>query len=204
MEPTASLTPQIVQSSHIGAVAATMAGAFVDDPCWGWVFNDPDPQRRYEQQVAFWSLALAGSIEHHFVWTTPGYEAATIWIVPGAPEYTEPSAAKVYPLLDELLGARSELAKEVCERFDAAHPHDEEHFYLSLFGTHPDHRGKGIGMRLLADNLTQIDAHHQPAYLESTNDANLRRYESVGFEFAGSFELPDDGPIVRQMWRVAR
>ena len=83
-------------------------------------------------------------------------------------------------------------------------PRNEDHFYLSLIGTHPDHRGAGIGMGLLRENLALIDREGAPAYLESSNPANLARYQSVGFERCGSFQLPDDGPEVTTMWRPAR
>jgi hypothetical protein len=71
------------------------------------------------------------------------------------------------------------LVFEVFDRFEAAHPRTQDHYYLSLLGTHTEHLGAGIGMRLLADNLVRLDALRVPAYLESTNPANLRRYESV-------------------------
>ena len=123
-----------------------------------------------------------GSIEHRWVWTTPRYEAVSLWIPPGCPELAEPYAARLEPLLDELLGPRSALLVDVFNRFENAHPREEEHFYLSLLGTHPDHRGRGLGMGLLAENLALIDAAGAPAYLESSNPVNLGRYQSVGFE----------------------
>ena len=45
-------------------------------------------------------------------------------------------------------------------------------WYLSLLGTHPDHRGHGFGMRLLAENLKVVDTERTPAFLESTNPIN--------------------------------
>jgi hypothetical protein len=59
-------------------------------------------------------------------------------------------------------------------------------------------------MALLAENLARIDAEGRPAYLESTNAANLDRYRSAGFADLGGFELPDGGPTVVTMWRDAR
>ena len=56
-------------------------------------------------------------------------------------------------------------------------------------------------MALLADNLARIDAEGRPAYLESTNPANLERYRSFGFADRGTFTLGDDGPAVTTMWR---
>jgi GNAT superfamily N-acetyltransferase len=79
--------------------------------------------------------------------------------------------------------------------------HDRPHFYLSLLGTDPAHRGKGLGMALLAENLALIDAEGMPAYLESSNPVNNRRYESVGFVAVGELSTPDDAHVVTTMWR---
>jgi hypothetical protein len=43
-----------------------------------------------------------------------------------------------------------------------------------------------------------------PAYLESSNPANLDRYRRLGFVERGEFSLPADGPTVTTMWRTAR
>jgi GNAT superfamily N-acetyltransferase len=83
-----------------------------------------------------------------------------------------------------------------------AHPR-QPHYYLSLFGTHSDHRGKGLGMRLLAENLSRIDSEGMPAYLESSNPANLKRYESVGFAERDELVAPS-GAVVTTMWRPAQ
>ena len=74
---------------------------------------------------------------------------------------------------------------------------------LSILGTHPDHRGHGIGMALVADTLERIDQEHAAAYLESSNPANDARYESVGFVRIGEFAAPG-GPSVATMWRDPR
>jgi hypothetical protein len=39
-----------------------------------------------------------------------------------------------------------------------------------------------------------------PAYLESTNPANLKRYESVGFQERERLTMPS-GAVVTTMWR---
>ncbi|MGZ6342745.1 MAG: GNAT family N-acetyltransferase, partial [Candidatus Limnocylindrales bacterium] len=73
-----------------------------------------------------------------------------------------------------------------------------------LLGTHPAHRGRGIGMELLQHNLGRIDAFGAPAYLESSNPANDHRYERLGFKRRGQFTLPEQGPVVTTMWRAPR
>ena len=90
---------------------------------------------------------------------------------------------------------------ELWRRFAANHPRDEPHAYLSLLVNHPDHRGQGIGQRLLAEDLARFDADGVPAYLESTNPGNDHRYERAGFERIGGFQaVLDDAPI-STMWR---
>lgn len=78
------------------------------------------------------------------------------------------------------------------------------HFYLSLLATDPAQRGLGHGLRLLEDNLREVDAQGAPAYLEASNPANVRLYERHGFRLTGSFDLPADGPTVHTMWRDER
>jgi len=75
------------------------------------------------------------------------------------------------------------------------------HYYLSLLATHDHHRGKGLGMALLRENLALIDAEGMPAYLESTKRGIFSRYERLGFGSIGAFTLPGSGPRVDQLWR---
>jgi GNAT superfamily N-acetyltransferase len=104
-------------------------------------------------------------------------------------------------MLHDLAGDRAGEVLDLVERFDVSHPAEPAHYYLSLLGTHPGHRGKGLGMALLARNLITIDAEGVPAYLESTNGANDKRYESQGFRRVGSFSRPDDQVTISTMWR---
>ena len=194
-----ALKVRVAGSADVSGVARTLAEAFFLDPVWGWAFADPT--RRRAQHEAWFRLLIASALAHQWVWTTPAYEAVSVWVPPGCPELSESDEAQLGPMLEESLGTRAELVMEVFDRFEAAHPRGQDHFYLSLLGTHSDHRGSGIGMGLLADNLVRLDAAHMPAYLESTNPANLRRYESVGFAVWGTFDLPAGGPTVTTMWR---
>jgi GNAT superfamily N-acetyltransferase len=196
------VTIRAATADDVAEVATTLTGAFDADPVWSWVF--PDPDRRAAQLHALWTLCLEGSIEHGWVWTTGGHEACALWIPPGKPELTEPSASRLQPLLDDVAPDRAATARFVFEAFDTHHPDDRPHFYLSLLGTRPGHRGSGVGMGLLRDNLDRIDAEQAAAYLESSNPANLDRYRSVGFEPVVEFPLADDGPVVTGMWRDRR
>jgi hypothetical protein len=58
-------------------------------------------------------------------------------------------------------------------------------------------------MALLADNLARIDAEGAPAYLESSDSANARRYERLGFVRIGEFMPPHEHETISTMWRDA-
>jgi len=183
-------------------VVRTLAEAFYEDPVWGWAFDDG--ARRLEQHSAWFRLVVNSGIEHGAVWTTPGYEAVSVWVPPGCPELLPADEALLQPTIERLTGDRAAVILSAFDRFEAMHPHDSEHHYLSLLATRTRHRGHGYGMRLLGENLARLDAEGAAAYLESTNPANVRRYQAAGFELMSSYELADGGPPVDQMWRAPR
>ena len=193
------MNDRVAGPADISGVAGTLVEAFYLDPVWSWAYSDP--RHRKAQYFAWFQLLIGSAVEYQWVWMTPGYEAVSVWVPPGCPELNEADESQLGPMLVDLVGERAELLMEVFECFEAAHPRTRDHYYLSLLGTHTDHRGSGLGMTLLAANLARIDAVGMPAYLESTNPRNLQRYASVGFEVCGTFDLPDDGPTVTTMWR---
>jgi GNAT superfamily N-acetyltransferase len=151
---------RVATEVDLDGVSRTLWAAFGDDPLWSWAFPDRDKLK------VWWRFLITSALRYPWVSTTSGYAAASVWIPPGGSELTELEEASVEPLLDDLLGARSGEVIELLERFGASRPTGESHYYLSLLGTHPDHRGQGLGMALLADNLAKIDEEAMPAYLE--------------------------------------
>lgn len=189
-------------AADIDRVTAIITLAFARDPLWGHAMARPDGSTAHHG--AFWRLFVEGALRYPCTWLAGGGEATSIWIPPGGTEMTSEQEQRLADLAGDQLGAAAGDYFELLSRFEAAHPRAEPHYYLTLLGTHPDHRGQGIGMRLLAHDLEQVDAEHAPAYLESSNPANDRRYASVGFEPHGEFRYPGGGPVVTTMWRAAR
>jgi GNAT superfamily N-acetyltransferase len=128
--------------------------------------------------------------------------AVALWIPPGGTELSDELDAACRALVTASLepGAAARMF-ELWDRFEANHPRDVPHAYLSLLATHADHRGKGAGQRLLAENLERWDAVGVPAYLESTNPGNDHRYERAGFRRIGGFTAVLDDAPVSTMWR---
>lgn len=187
--------------ADVDAIVAAMTTAFFDDPMWGPAF--PDVNRRAQQASALWRLAVTSSLRYPWMLVTGNVESAALWIPPGGSELTSEEESDFEEFLvgitdrtvaDGILG--------IFGRLEEAHP-SEPHFYLSLLATHSDHRGRGLGMGLLTENLARIDALGAPAYLESCNPANNKRYASVGFTARDTITLAS-GHVVTTMWRPAR
>lgn len=193
--PAADLVVGPAGADDASGVVDVIASAFGSDPTWSWAFPDPAARRR------FWEFAVEGALRYPWVFKTPRFEAASVWVPPGGTEFSQDQEATLPALLEELVGSRAAEVAELMRRFDAAHPRAEPHFYLSLLGVGVEQRGRGLGMALLKENLARVDAHRMPAYLESSNPANNHRYESVGFTQVASFRAPGGGPTVTGMWR---
>jgi GNAT superfamily N-acetyltransferase len=189
--------------ADLGAVTETMTTAFAADPVWG-AYSFPEAGTRLEASRRFWEYYLRAAMRLPATFVTPGCEAAAVWVPPGEAELTPEQEAGFAELVAGLVGrAQARVVLGAFDRLDAAHPHDEPHWYLSLLATHTDHRGRGLGMGLLAACLETVDAARLPAYLESTNPANDDRYRRLGFEPCGRVVLPGGVPVTT-MWRPAR
>ncbi|GAA3844370.1 GNAT family N-acetyltransferase [Streptomyces coacervatus] len=187
-------------AADIDAIVSTFTSAFFHDPVWGPAF--PDSQRRAAQAAVMWRVYVTSALRYPWSLVTPDAEAAAIWIPPEGVELMPEEADGLEGQLARVSSADTARAiMAVGDRFEAAHP-AEPFFYLTILGTHADHRGKGLGMGLLAESLARIDEVGAPAYLESTNPANLKRYESVGFGVRDEIVLPT-GQVVTTMWRAA-
>lgn len=196
---------RLARSDDLPTLLECLAGAFFEDPVWGlWSFPDPETRAAgLSRLLGFWARA---GIRHEWSWLAGPegtVQAGTVWIPPGRSETTSEDDAIFGPLIEELYGPRAPAAKALFESFEENHPQDEPHYYLSLLGTGREHAGRGIGMSLMRANLARIDGEHRPAYLESSNAANVARYESLGFRPRSRFG-PPGGPVITTMWRPAR
>ena len=184
--------------AHASSVVDVIAGAFLNDPTWSWAFPDPAARRHW------WKHCIDGALRYPWTFKTDGFETVSVWIPPSGTEFSHDGELGIPSLLKELVGSRASEVAELLRRFDQAHPRSEPHYYLSLLGTRDEHRGHGLGMALLKENIARIDAERMPAYLESSNPDNNHRYESVGFVSVVSFQAPGDGPVVTGMWRKSQ
>lgn len=188
---------RVATADELDTLSETLTLAFREDPVWSWGFSVRESG--LDGMRSAWRLYLRSALDYGWVWRTEDGAAVALWIPPGKPDLVPGDEERFEPLMRETLGSRAELLFDAFERFEEARP-SEPHYYLSLLGTHPDHSGQGWGMGLLADNLVRIGAEGVAAYLESSNPANVPRYERLGFAVFDEFAV-GEGIAVAQMWR---
>ena len=184
----------------LGLVTETLSLAFLHDPVWGVALARPDGSTVHH--AAYWQIYVEGALRYSTVFMTDDASAVSVWIPPGGTDLSDAGEKAIAQLVRATLEPAGVQAMfDLWDRFAVNHRHDEPHAYLSLLATHPDHRGQGIGQRLLAEDLARWDATRVPAYLESTNPANDHRYERAGFRRISGFQAVLDEAPVSTMWR---
>ena len=190
----------LATESDLDLAVATIVAAFDQDPLWSWLF--PDSRKRAAQHATVFGLYAEAAQPKDGVWMADQRASAVaIFTPPGEGELSPEAEARLERFIEDSLGDHAPAALATFERFEAATPDGPPFYYLSFLGTHPDSRGRGIGMGLLAELAAQADQEGKPIYLESTNPANTPRYERLGFEGQTEFWTPDEQHKVTTMWR---
>ena len=149
----------------------------------------------------FWEILLRGGMRYPHVWIQDQASAVSVWIPPGGRELSDEQEDEMAALAISKLGpSRAADLTAVSDQFEHAHPQGEPHYYLSLLATHPAWGGRGLGIGLVEAALAEIDREGIPSYLESSNPANDKRYQRVGYQTVVTFELRQ-GQTVTGMWR---
>ena len=179
-------------------VAATLAVAFTQDPVLSFLYEDPGT--RPAMLTMFFAARLAGGIGIDEVLMVDGCASAAVWVPPQGPDDPGPDFGGVVAATMSLLGEEQALAKFVAmQPLLEAHPRTP-HWYLAFVGTRPEGRGRGLASTLIAAVTDRCDAEGVPAYLESSDPANVPLYERHGFSVAGEVTIVA-GPTIPLMWR---
>lgn len=193
---------RLATRADLPAIGRALAGAFRDDPVWRWMAPE---SRRWTELAARWFEAeVRGQLGGHgLVWVDEDVSGAAVWVSPKHWRSTTRETLRM--AVPSIRFLRSGLLRgmNTVSVLEKAHPTDE-HWYLSLLGTHPDAQGRGVGSALLAPLLDRADTEGLPAYLESSKKANLAFYGRHGFVTSGEPIRPGDGPPLFPMWREPR
>ena len=177
---------------------ATIALAFATDPMMRWSFAD---DAVYRDVAPKFIRAFGGrAFTHGTADATENFEAVGLWLPPN----TEPDGRAMMEIFEKLERTSEEQrdGQGLFEQMEHFHP-KEPHWYLPLIGTDPVHHGKGYGADLMAHAIWRCDESRMPAYLESSNPANVPFYERYGFKVMGKIQQ-GSSPVLTPMFRQAR
>ena len=175
--------------------------AFSSDPVMRWLY--PEAHDYLTHFPAFVKAFGGGAFEHStaYIGAEIGadFGGVALWLPPGEHVDSE-LVASVFQ--ESLMGEGLADTFSVLEEMDRYHI-EEPHWYLPIIGVDPSRQGQGIGSALLQHARAKCDEASLPAYLESSNPANVPLYQRHGFRVLGTIQDGDSPPIF-PMLRDAR
>jgi ribosomal protein S18 acetylase RimI-like enzyme len=187
---------QTATAEDEAAVFAVLTLAFSSDPASRWTWPDPKTFIAAFPRFAkaFGGAAFAKGTAHRI-----GSVGAALWLPPGA----GPDEEAMGTLMMETADAGTAVDGPKLMQQMASHHPKEPHWYLPLIGIDPAHQGKGLGSALLKHATDICDRDGMPAYLESSNLANVALYERHGFAALGRIQV-GGSPVLTPMLRRPR
>jgi GNAT superfamily N-acetyltransferase len=171
--------------------------AFAKDPVMRWLYPEP---HEYLCHFPRFADAFGGrAFEHETVWIAGDFGGAAMWLPPGVETDGDTVEAVLRQSLDEAALGTAFAVLEQMGRFHI----EEPHWYLPMIGVEPAQQGQGLGSALLSHALARCDEDSLPAYLESSNPANVPLYERHGFRVVDTIQV-GEAPPVFPMLRSAR
>lgn len=77
-------------------------------------------------------------------------------------------------------------------------------WYLYAFVTIPEHRGKGLGSKIIKPMMDYLDQNNQDCYLETLLPINVKIYNKYGFELKEEVKVPGTELVLYAMLRKAK
>ncbi|SHE58145.1 GNAT family N-acetyltransferase [Streptoalloteichus hindustanus] len=181
---------RIATADDLPAIAETLADAFDGNAWTRWTVAADD----HRQRIRALQLLHVEKLGLPFgrVWVAQGGSAVAVWMPP-EPRVPEHVWAELGPRVEELQGERASFAAAadvLCE----AHKPAEPHWWLATVGVRPDLQGRGLGTAALKAGLVEVDRSGQPAFLETSDERNVRLYQRLGFEVTAELDIPGGGP----------
>ncbi|MFF3734886.1 GNAT family N-acetyltransferase [Streptomyces sp. NPDC002476] len=137
-------------------------------------------------------------LEHGRTWVSDDCAAVAAWTTPA----TDAAAvfAEIGPELDRLAGDRAPFAARAEETMRPHRP-TVPTWFLATIGVDPGRQGRGLGRAVVLPGVEAAERAGVPAFLETSDERNVRFYQGLGFEVTADYALPDGGP---HTWAMTR
>lgn len=180
---------KVSDRSEEDQVLSGLALGFAADPFMRWLYPEPDAFLKHLPRAM--SFFGGRAFDHRSAYRNDNCTAVVLWL----PPEVHPDEGNLVAYLEETVAPEKHDALfATFEQMDKFHPLDPC-WHLAFIAVDPSRQGKGLGSSLLKRTLEACDADQKPAYLESTNPANLTLYRRFGFEQIGLIETNDAPPL---------
>jgi GNAT superfamily N-acetyltransferase len=183
-------------AADLDALSQVIADAFHDLEPSRWLVAGATARRQIFP--GYFRLHLEHAMASGLVHTTPGRDAAALWI---------PAGDGAAALPDGHAARLAVVTGSWCARFEAfdaaldrRHP-DGPHHHLAILAVRPDRQGQRTGTALLRAHHGTLDRDGMPAYLEAASSRTREIYLGHGYTDHGPpIRLPR-GPVMYPMMR---
>ncbi len=157
----------------------------------------PDPETAREAMFRYMDYALQEARDHgRVVLTADQVSGAAIWSTPLDRQTETALSRRKKDFINQQLGPSS--LDIYCRIVDfmsgqSGEVVPENAWYLSILGVDPGCQGRGLGKRLMAPVLREIDEQNGACYAESFTPENFKFYMGLGFRKAKTIEEPLTG-----------
>jgi GNAT superfamily N-acetyltransferase len=201
-QPTSAAARGIVRAGEadIEVLSQVIAEAFFPlAPCQ-WLISDEAARR--EIFPGYFRMHFEHAMADGLVHTTPGRDAAALWIPLGRQLSAPPDGYAEH--LAQITGPWAERFVVFDAELDVHHLTGVEHHHLAIVAVRPDRQGQGIGTALLDAHHMVLDEQGMAAYLEASDEGTRGIYLRHGYVDYGSVIRLPGGPSMYPMWRQPR
>lgn len=185
-------TPEITVATPAdrGRVVSSLVAAFTQDPVLRHLF--PDERTYPEFAAAFFGHLFDKRVRKGTIWTIERGASTAIWEPPATG-----STSSEEDLSAQLPGDVLSRVRAYDRAVHAALP-DDPFWYLGVLGTHPDSAGRRWGHAVMSAGLRRAADDGVPAFLETSNAANVEIYRQAGWTVVRSVTDPLPIWVMRQ------
>ncbi|GAU66882.1 N-acetyltransferase [Streptomyces sp. NBRC 110611] len=195
--PEARAVVRPATAEDVPRAVRTLTQAFANYPWTRHTVDAADHAHRMErfQEIFLTRVGLA----HGRVWVADDGDAVAVWTTPETVN-AEAVFAELAPEFAALAGDRL-TAYEEAEAALLPHRPTEPAWFLGTIGVTPDRQGSGLGRAVIRPGIAAAERAGVPAYLETSDEGNVRFYERLGFQITATLHLPGNGPRTWSMLR---
>jgi ribosomal protein S18 acetylase RimI-like enzyme len=203
MSVSSSPEPPILElsSGDLPNVANLLAEAFQNDPLW--LKYLPNPATRGQLLRKFFRVFVTYALHYGKVMGIKDphdpnlLQAVLIWYPPGRGKVSSWGMIRsgILRLVFGPLGKFFIAGRHFFAHSDRLHElhAPPTHYYLSLLSVSPNCQGNGLAGKLMRSQLKLFASENIPAYLETSNPANVPIYQHLGFTMKEDFVVPESG-----------